>query len=230
MQAIVLKIFEVSNGRLQRLLEKEVQGIEPGSDKRGRHTPANKTREDAVKLVCDHISCFPSEQSHYIRQHNPNRKYLSPELNIRTMFRLYLEHCKVNAIDNPVTKSMYRKIFNTQFNLHFKHPHKDTCKKCDLYKIKIDSENDPEKKREIEIEHEDHLRKAEAARNALKDLREKCKENSNVYGLSFDLQKALPFPKLSVPLHTTNEICMFIISVVMKYLLALVLCMLGMKP
>ena len=93
---------------------------------------------------------------------------------------------------------MYRKIFNTQFNLHFKHSHKDTCKKCDLYKIKIDSEIDPEKKREIEIEHEVHLRKPEAARNALKDLSEKCKENSNVFGLSFDQQKALPFPKLSV--------------------------------
>ena len=165
------------------MLEKEVQGIEPGSDKRGRHTPAIKTREDALKLVCDHISSFPSVQSHYTCQHNPNRKHLSPELNIRVMFRLNLEHCK---------------IFNTQFNLHFKHPHKDTCKKCDLYKIKIDSEIDPEKKREIEIEPEVHLRKAEAARNALKDLREKYKENSNVYELSFDQQKALPFPKLSV--------------------------------
>ena len=123
-----MKTFEVSNGRLQWLLEKEVQGIEPGSDKRGKHTPANKTRDDAVKLVCDHISSFPSVQSHYTQQHNPNRKYLSPELNIRAIFRLYLEHCKVNAIDNPVTKSMYRKIFNTQFNLQFKHLHKDTCK------------------------------------------------------------------------------------------------------
>ena len=65
-----------------------------------------------------------------------------------------------------------------------------------MYKIKIDSEIDPSTKTEIEIEHEVHLRKAEAAKNALKDLREKCKENSNVYGLSFDLQKA--FPKLSV--------------------------------
>ena len=108
------------------------------------------------------------------------------------MFRLYLEHCKVNAIDNPVTESMYRKIFNTQFNLHFKHPHKDTCKKCDLYKIKIDSEIDPEKKREIEIEREIHLRKAEAARNALKDLREKCKENSNDYPVGTGRNKDVP--------------------------------------
>ena len=44
------KTFEVSNGHLQRLLEKKVQGIEPESDKRGLHTPANKTREDAVNL------------------------------------------------------------------------------------------------------------------------------------------------------------------------------------
>jgi hypothetical protein len=192
-----LTTFKISNGRLQRLLEKGVLGI-PGSDKRGRHTPANKTSDFAVEQVCKHISSFPTVQSHYTRTHNPNRRYLATELNIKAMFHLYVDHCKANAIANPVSESMYRKIFNTKFNLHFKQPHKDTCKKCDLYKISIDIEKDPEKKKKIEIEHEVHLRKAEAARNILKDLREKCKENPKVYGLSFDLQKALPFPKLSV--------------------------------
>lgn len=113
---------------MYRLLEKCIKGIEPGNDKRGKHVPANKTKEEAVKLVCDHIESFPNEKSHYTRHHNPNRRYLSPDLNLRLMYNLYVQHCKDGNVENTVSESIYRKIFNTKFNLHFKHPRKGTCK------------------------------------------------------------------------------------------------------
>lgn len=52
---------------MQRLLQKSIQGIEPVSDNRGRQVPANKTSEDPIKAVCEHISSFPTVKSHYTR-------------------------------------------------------------------------------------------------------------------------------------------------------------------
>ncbi|XP_076659847.1 uncharacterized protein LOC143363124 [Halictus rubicundus] len=49
-------------------------------------------------------------------------------------------------------------------------PRNDTCKKCDEYKIKLDAvSSDQEVIKKLEDEHELHLRKAEAARNSMKD-------------------------------------------------------------
>lgn len=47
-------------------------------------------------------------------------------------------------------------------------------------------------------EHDIHLKLAESARNALKQDQERVSSNpSHYFGFSFDLQKALPFPKLT---------------------------------
>lgn len=45
-------------------------------------------------------------------------------------------------------------------------------------------------------EHDIHLKLAESARNALKQDQKRVSSNSSHhFGFSFDLQKALPFPK-----------------------------------
>ena len=76
-----LHIHGVSGGRIDRALKAFIEaGDSPQMDKRGRHEPGNKTPEEAVSLVKDHISCFPQYESHYSRGDNPHRKYLSPHL------------------------------------------------------------------------------------------------------------------------------------------------------
>lgn len=89
--------------------------------------------DDIINNVCDHIQSFPANVSHYTREHNSARKYLNENLNIRKMYMLYKEKCSELNIQSVKQHGMYCHIFNTRFNLHFKIPRKDTCKKCDEY-------------------------------------------------------------------------------------------------
>lgn len=192
-----LNIFQISDGLLGRALKKMTMGQQPGSDKRGCHLPNHKTPDDQMKIVCDHISSFPSYQSHYTRSQNPNRKFLASNLNIRLMYNLYRDHCH-NLNQNPIQEAIYRRTFNTKFNLPFHSPSTDTCAKCDAFKLKILAlEGNEEEKQQLQVKHEVHLRKAEAARNSLKRDTEKSKEDQSFYVMTFDLEKALPFPVLT---------------------------------
>lgn len=102
--------YKISNGRLIRAL-KRGQSSSPGEDLRGKHPPGNKTPEQKIEGVRNHIQSFPAYQSHYTREHNPNRKYLDTNLNIRTMYTLYKEKCDEEN-SSPVSEAMYRKIFH----------------------------------------------------------------------------------------------------------------------
>ena len=85
-----LRIHDLSAGRVDRALKAFSEaGGSPHMDKRGRHTPGNKTPEDDLHFVKEHIRSFPQYQSHYSRADNPHRQYLSPELTITKMYRLY---------------------------------------------------------------------------------------------------------------------------------------------
>lgn len=192
-----LSTFGVSDGRVTRALSKLTAGRVPGEDLRGKHVAAQKITAEQIKSVNDHISSFPAFQSHYTRKDNPNRKYLSPELNLTKMYHLYTEWCKEKEIQ-PVKEYYYRHTFNNKFNLQFHMPRKDTCKKCDQYKQAVDLEQSPEKKSELEREHNVHLAKAEKARAGLKADGALAKEDKDLCTLTIDLQKALPFPKLTV--------------------------------
>ena len=84
-------------------------------DKRGKHTPGNKTEEATMNQVKEQIESFPKYRSHYTRQDNPNQQYLSPELSIAKMYAMY----HASTAEKHMSKWMYRKVFNESFNLSF---------------------------------------------------------------------------------------------------------------
>lgn len=88
-----------------------------------------------IKLyeVYRHISSFPKYVSHYTRKETES-KYLGANLNLSKMYRLFKEHYS----NIPVSKSYYKRIFYKYFNLRFKSPKRDTCKKCDIFKAKVE--------------------------------------------------------------------------------------------
>lgn len=47
------------------------------------------------------------------------------------MYSLFLEYCEENNVTEIVTQSMYREIFNTEYNFYFFVPKKDICNKYD---------------------------------------------------------------------------------------------------
>ncbi|XP_049317002.1 uncharacterized protein LOC125779776 [Bactrocera dorsalis] len=155
-----LETLKISNGRLTSALEKVKMGYPPGDDKRGKKLPGNKTSDEQMAQVRTHISAFPSYESHYTRKHNPNRKYLAENLNIRLMYNPYKELVESQRLQ-PVREHIYRRTFNNEFNLQFHAPHKDTCLKCDIFSNKVKYSTDEEEKRKLKQDHELHLRKAE---------------------------------------------------------------------
>lgn len=180
--------FQVSDGRIYSCCVKD--DVSLVVDTRGHKNPGNKV--DTSDVV-NHIKSFPSYVSHYTRAHSPNRRYLNSDLTVKKMYDLYVAWCGEND-KIPVKEKMYYHVFSTQFNLHFKPPLKDTCQFCDSQNNKLASASEQEKVA-IEREKELHLRKAEKARECLKQDKEKCSDDYFVF--TFDLQKALAFPKLT---------------------------------
>ncbi|XP_046820766.1 uncharacterized protein LOC124425043 [Vespa crabro] len=140
-------------------------------------------------------------ESHYTRAHHiPGRKYLNSDSDIRKMYSLYVGKFEEKN-QSFVKEWIYRKVFNTEFNLNFYAPRKDMCQKCDLLKGKLEASSNEEENLHLRQSHDLHLQNVKRARNCLIEDQKKSKENPReYYGISFDLQKALPYPKLSVSL------------------------------
>lgn len=133
-----------------------------------------------------------------------------------TISRLYSEYyvpwCQQKNIE-PVLEHMYRKIFCTEYNIGFKLPKSDTCKTCDQLNIKIESatkeRNDQELYR-LSTELNLHKAKAKAMQDLLKSSVEESKNNIRKLVISFDLQQALPIPKLTTgPAFYCRKIWMY---------------------
>ena len=118
-KAAFLRTHAVTNGRLSRALKVYADNSgSPHPDQRGRHTPVNKTTDDDIAFVKDHIQSFPKYRSHYSRANNPIRQYLHPDLSITKMYLLYKDVCSTQG-KSQVSEGIYRKVFNEQFNLSF---------------------------------------------------------------------------------------------------------------
>ena len=83
-QKAFLSIHAVSHGRVDWALRgQKLNGGMPKTDQRGKHTNRpNRIPGEDIQAVKTHIETFPRYISRYSRKDNPDREYLSPELNI----------------------------------------------------------------------------------------------------------------------------------------------------
>lgn len=157
---------------------------------RGRNTPPNKTSDEKLEEVQNHIGKFPAYESHYSRAHT-SKKYLQPNLNISIMYNMYTEETT-----DPVSLTIYRQEFK-KTGLKFKSPQIDTCRRCDEYKTSLKYEKDVTKQREIETARDLHQQAADNAYEVKrKDKRQAKLSNGSEVVASFDLQQCLPTPCL----------------------------------
>jgi len=97
-----------------------------------------------------------------------------------------------------VTETCYRRVFTSHFNMDFMLPRTDTCKTCDNYEIKCEASTSAEETDLDKQEWEMHKKKVNDAFQLLKAETEKAKSNPmDQATICFDLQQALPTPKLS---------------------------------
>lgn len=177
-------LYNISMKKVDLIQESLKSGLPaPPPDKRGRHnTRPNKTPKHVVEYIIQHISSFPAEESHYSRNCNIHKKYLSAILSIPLMHKIYIEKCDAEQVADEfkVKICTYRHIFNNEFNLSFGHPKSDTCKTCDSG-----------------AGSEEHTENYKAAFEAQKADRELARNSRGTVYITMDLQQTMPLPRIS---------------------------------
>ena len=199
-----ISIHAIGRGRTEFLIKKLKNGqVGPKIDQRGKHDKHKKkySTED-IETVKQFIEMCPKYESHYSRRNNYNKTYMSMEYNIANLYDEYARKCNQEE-KSFVSADKFRRIFTEEFNISFKGPKSDTCATCDELNIKI---NEAKRSKQVEdlqkitLDKELHLRKADAAFNCLKSAKAEAQQNQNVHVITFDLQQALPTPKLTTGL------------------------------
>lgn len=175
----------------------------PKSDERGKNQKANATDEATNQRIREHIASFPTIPSHYCRK-SSKRTFLSSNLSVHQMHEIY-KNAERKAKRSPKeigSLKVYRRIFNTEFNLAFKKPKKDLCGFC--FNMGHASAKD---KLQLKTVYEEHILKKEECRAAYQREKENAKNNPLVFHTaSFDLEKVLLCPEMNVEdLYLTVE-------------------------
>lgn len=190
------KCLQVNSKRVYRAID-TLKSNPTAKDHRGIQPPKNKTNERDELYVKEFIAKFPKYKSHYGRN-DSNREYLPPHLNIRKMYREYVAVTEFRQ-RTVLKESMFREIFNTEFNLAFKKPKTDTCKTCDEISAKNKSGNlSSEEMQSLEKRKLDHHQSVKEKKTQFeKDLSDAKNSMGKLQCYTFDLQKTLETPSLS---------------------------------
>lgn len=177
-------LYQIGRKKIEIIQKQLKSGLSaPSPSQQGRHkNRPHKISEEVIACIVSHIKKFPAENSHYSRNKNENKQFLSPLLNVTQMHKMYIKECKEKKLDDMylVKISMYRHIFETRFNLSFGHPKSDTCSVCDAGGNTAD--------------HKDNYT---FAFESQKIDRQKPLSNKNIVYITMDLQQTMPLPKLS---------------------------------
>ncbi|CAG2211934.1 unnamed protein product [Mytilus edulis] len=185
------KTLDVGDAYIDNAMQNESGGVFIGADKRGKHTPLNKTKPEYLQKVRSHIESFPAVEGHYTRK-SSNRRYLGAELNVPRMYQLYLDYYKESTPQNQlVSLTIYRKTFNEEYNFSFHVPKKDQCNICVTYDRGIADASISENEKKKYYEHQQMKMRAREEKKKDKD---KSKTTNDTFVATFDLQAVLQTP------------------------------------
>lgn len=164
-------------------------------DKRGLHNSLSGEKKKQTQEAIEHIQSFPTMESHYCRK-NSQRKYLDADLNRSKMYEHFAQTQEERG-STPLSKSAYRRIFKTKFNLAFHRPKKDTCMTCNKL------EDDPESLAA-------HREKASRARLEKEMDKQRAEDDKSFHTYSFDLQSVLYTPCSTVSsMYYMRKLCVY---------------------
>ncbi|KAK3788051.1 hypothetical protein RRG08_051123 [Elysia crispata] len=145
-----------------------------------------------------------ARSSHYSRNQNPNKVYLSEELNFHLMWLLYLKQYENDQYVKytsgkkhdmkPVVKyKYYSNIFLTEFNIGFGSPRSDTCLKCDQLQQQIENvKGDEELVNQKSNERRLHQSQVDNGYTLLRRKSNEALGKNNFDMMTFDFQQNLP--------------------------------------
>jgi hypothetical protein len=162
-------------------------------DRRGKHgNRPSKYHDEEKNSIRNHINLIPRIESHYTRERS-KREYIEQGLTVEELYRRYVEWCKPQNFDRVPSLSMYRKIFNEEFNIGLFKPKKDQCVTCSKWKRACTAEK-VKMARMYAIHRENNItgQRLKSADKAEAQLPENCEK---LCVASYDLQKILSCPK-----------------------------------
>lgn len=175
----------ISDRQIRTAIDKTSETGVVEKERRGGRPKDLKTQDEIQRAeVKAHINQFPRMESHFCRQ-STGYEYLSPDLNISTMYQMYkTEH------PQGASMSTYQRVFSSM-KLKFHTPKKDQCGICTGY-----HDASPEEKERLQATFERHTAEKETVRS-LKDQSKALSlsdENADVTTASFDLQQVIYLP------------------------------------
>lgn len=184
-QKTFLGALRIKKGRVLSVITKSFTTGEFPKEKRGSDRKSHKYTEirQSVHTFIRKLQC---SEPHYCWSQTTARKYLSSDLNIRILYKMYKE----SSPAPHAKESYFRTIFNTEYNLGFGSPLTDICSTCLQLNEKLKLEKDDKKKQKHMIEKRVHILRAKAFFSLLKT------EEAGVKIISYDCQKNMALPKL----------------------------------
>lgn len=181
-QIVFLNTLGIKKYRVQFVMQNFFRTGQLPKEKRGgdHKKRKNQTLRQSIHNFIKSMKCV---ETHYCRSDVQQQKYLSSELNIKKLYRIFKEK-------NPETSaklSYFKAIFN-EMNLGFGSPRTDVCSTCIALNEKIKSEVDGRKKTKLMVDKKLHSLKYHAFYKLLKEKKDQMTT------FSFDCQKNLALP------------------------------------
>lgn len=184
-KSFFLHLTTFKSDRVRQILRKLRHG-EDFVENRGGDRVSQKSilKKNSVR---EFIGNLKGSESHYNRK-KTKRVYLSSDLSIKKLWTIYNSS---TTSDLKVTKSMFRRIFCTEFNVGFKSPASDICGYCAMMDNKIKNALPNEKSR-LFSEKTVHKKRAKA----FYDIMKESKDNDITF--CFDMQQVQSLPRTPV--------------------------------
>ena len=194
-----LSIHNICEKRVSYMLKMMGEtGVAP-VDRRGKKTPHNKTPDDVMQLVDEHILSLPTCTSHYSRAKSRNKVYLPPGYSHSRCYDRFKAWCDQKGVpdDKQIALDGYSRRFAT-FNIGANPPTVDSCSWCD----KNDAElavamvnQDEYLQRKLRHARALHDAKSNVAQSIMKTFEGDVNEDR--FALAMDLQQTLATPRLA---------------------------------
>lgn len=170
---------------IRTTLEKKTDVGIVNPDLRGKNRLGSGIRPEVKEGVVAHINSIPRIESHYLRAQT-SREFIDGSKTLTDLHKDYVTQCEASN-KSFVSLSMYRHIFNTQFNISFFVPKKDQCEECVAHYKKSKTEQ------EQDVGFKQHLLEKQLSREEKNN--DKGNSSADVIVAAFDLQAILTVPR-----------------------------------
>lgn len=206
-----LSIHGITKKRVETIRKQLRVHGEVQPDNRGKHgNRPFKLSEDTNLKMRSFIESLKGRKSHYSLK-DTIKTYLPEELNQTKLHKMYNDA----NIHNQVGLSTFTQFFNSNFNISFGYPRKDTCSTCDLLRAEIaaiekkmnepgDHAVDEQTKmavskalQEKEDERTLHLAAGGKFYDLKRDFKKESKKRADIVSITMDYEKNLPTPNIT---------------------------------